>query len=95
MEKDYEKGYTRGANHKCNSEPGGVRLRADFRLHTRADREFSYAGDASYYFADDVDGLTNAGIRIGPVTTHNKFDLEEFKALRRTAKKQDIFGSPA
>ena len=32
-------------------EPGGAWLRADFRLHTKADRRFSDAGDASYYFA--------------------------------------------
>ncbi len=69
-------------------------LRADFHLHTRADREFSYAGDADYYLSNYVDALHSAGIEIGVITNHNKFDLDEFKALRKTALKKGIFLLP-
>ena len=32
-------------------------LRADFHLHTRADKEFSYSGDDEYYLSNYVDAL--------------------------------------
>jgi len=69
---------------------GAQWIRADFHLHTRADREFKYAGDDSYYNSNYVDALEKAQIRLGVVTNHNKFDFEEFKALRKTAQKKGI-----
>ncbi|MCB2262524.1 MAG: hypothetical protein LGR52_06230 [Candidatus Thiosymbion ectosymbiont of Robbea hypermnestra] len=69
-------------------------LRADFHLHSRADREFRYDGDDSHYFSSYVAALETAGIRVGVITNHNKFDVDEFEALRKTAKKRQIFLLP-
>lgn len=69
---------------------GAQWVRADFHLHTRADREFKYAGDDNFYNSNYVDALENANIRLGVITNHNKFDFDEFKALRKTAQKKGI-----
>lgn len=69
---------------------GAQWIRADFHLHTRADREFKYAGDDNFYNSNYADALEKAGIRLGVITNHNKFDFEEFKALRKTAQKRGI-----
>jgi len=69
---------------------GAQWVRADFHLHTRADREFKYAGDVNFYNSNYVDALENANIRLGVITNHNKFDFDEFKALRKTAQKKGI-----
>lgn len=69
---------------------GAQWLRADFHLHTRADREFEYAGDVNSYNSNYVEALEKAGIRLGVITNHNKFDFDEFKALRKTAQKKGI-----
>lgn len=69
---------------------GAQWIRADFHLHTRADREFKYVGDDNFYNSSYVDALEKAGIRLGVITNHNKFDFEEFKALRKTARKRGI-----
>ncbi len=75
--------------------PHGSRwLRTDFHLHTRADKEFSYTGDDNYYYSGYVDALKSAGIGAGVITNHNKFDWDEFKALRKTARKNGIFLLP-
>jgi chromosome segregation protein len=74
-----------------NQFPQGAEwIRADFHLHTKADKEFQYSGEESYYNSTYVDALENAGIRLGVITNHNKFDCEEFKALRATARKRHI-----
>ena len=69
---------------------GAEWLRADFHLHTKADREFKYEGDAALFNGSYVDALEKAGIRLGVITNHNKFDAAEFKSLRSTAKKKGI-----
>lgn len=69
---------------------GAQWIRADFHLHTRADREFKYAGDANFYNSSYVAALEKAQIRLGVITNHNKFDCAEFKALRKTAQKKGI-----
>ncbi|CAM5206663.1 hypothetical protein OURE66S_01090 [Oligella ureolytica] len=61
-------------------------LRADFHLHTRADREFKYVGEDNSFVSDYVTALEKANIRLGVITNHNKFDFNEFKALRKAAK---------
>lgn len=71
-------------------EHGAQWVRADFHLHTRVDREFRYTGDDNFYNSNYVDALVKAGIQLGVITNHNKFDCEEFKALRQTAKKRGI-----
>ena len=75
--------------------PQGSRwLRADFHLHTMADKEFSFTGEADYYYSDYVQALTDAGIDVGVITNHNKFDFHEFKALKKTAGKKGVFLLP-
>lgn len=69
---------------------GSTWVRADLHLHTKADKEFKYAGDANYYTSGYVDALEKAGIRLGVITNHNKFDVEEYKALRIAARKKEI-----
>lgn len=53
-------------------------IRADFHLHTKQDKEFKY--DGSDYVSDYTNELIKNGIRVGVITNHNKFDLDEYKA---------------
>ena len=69
---------------------GAEWVRVDFHLHTRADREFEYSGDENYFNSHYVDALEVAGVRLGVITNHNKFDFEEFKSLRATGRKRKI-----
>jgi chromosome segregation protein len=73
---------------------GSMWVRADFHLHTMADKEFSYTGDQNFFVSDYIAGLKKAGIRVAVVTNHNKFDRDDFKALAKTAKKEEIFVLP-
>lgn len=82
-----------GNANASNDKPfssGAEWVRADFHLHTRADREFRYAEDAARFNGAYVDALENAGIRLGVITNHNKFDVDEFRSLRSTARKKGI-----
>ena len=72
---------------------GSQWVRADFHLHTDADREFSTNG-AERYHQTYIEKLRSAGIRVGLITNHNKFDFGEFKTLRRKAKREGIFLMP-
>jgi hypothetical protein len=36
-----------------------------------------------------MDALEKAGIRLGVITNHNKFDFEEYKSLRAAARKRE------
>ncbi|WP_321419719.1 AAA family ATPase [uncultured Desulfobacter sp.] len=65
-------------------------LRTDFHLHTKADKEFKFTGEDNRFVSDYIEGLKNAGIRVGAITNHNKFDASEFKALRKNACKNAI-----
>lgn len=69
-------------------------LRADFHLHTKADKEFMYSGIESEFNGHYVDKLVAEGISIGVITNHNKFDREEYKLLRKAALKKDIWLLP-
>ena len=69
-------------------------IRADFHLHTRRDREFKDTGNEQDFVARYTAALKNADIRVGVITNHNKFDSDEFKALRKAAKKENIFLLP-
>lgn len=73
---------------------GGRWVRADFHLHTRRDKEFEDAGTEQDFVARYVVALKQADIRVGVITNHNKFDRDEFKALRKTARKEDIYLMP-
>lgn len=71
-------------------EHGAQWVRADFHLHTRADKEYRYDGDGDRFIAAYIDALEAAGIRLAVITNHNKFDANEFKALRKRARKAEI-----
>jgi len=59
-------------------------------LHTKADKEFKYLGDINAFNGAYIDALEKADIRLGVITNHNKFDLQEYKSLRAAAKKREI-----
>ncbi len=73
---------------------GSVWLKADFHLHTKADKEFKYAGEANNFIKEYIEELKKNNVGIGIITNHNKFDLEEYKALRKKAVKEDIYLLP-
>lgn len=75
-------------------ETGLQYVRADFHLHTCKDKEFIYCGEQNSFVNDYVSALKNANINVGVITNHNKFDKEEYKAIRKAARKQDIFILP-
>lgn len=69
-------------------------VRCDFHLHTRKDKEFKYSGENNSFVTEYISCLKNKNIKIGVITNHNKFDLDEYKALRKAGRKQDIFILP-
>ncbi|WP_275555773.1 TrlF family AAA-like ATPase [Mixta sp. Marseille-Q2659] len=69
---------------------GSCWVKVDFHLHTNADKEFRYEGEPDEYINSYVSALENAGIGMGIITNHNKFDLDEFKQIKRKAKKKGI-----
>ena len=73
---------------------GSTWLRADFHLHTMVDKEFSYDDDKNKFINAYIEALKKAEIRVGAITNHNKFDLDEFKTLYKNALKEDIFLLP-
>lgn len=75
-------------------ESGLSYIQADFHLHTHKDKEFRYSGEQNSFVKDYVSGLKQAGINLGILTNHNKFDKDEYVAIRKAAKKEDIFILP-
>lgn len=75
-------------------ENGMAWLRADFHLHTKADKEFMYSGTPEDFNGEYVNRLVDEGISVGVITNHNKFDRDEYKSLRKSAKKQGIWLLP-
>ena len=73
---------------------GSQWMRADFHLHTQKDKEFKYSEAPQDFVAAYINALKQANIRVGVITNHNKFDRDEFKSLRRAAKKEDIYLMP-
>lgn len=73
---------------------GATWLRADFHLHTNKDKEFLYSGAPMEYYDRYIVHLVAEKIQIGVITNHNKFDKEEFKELRKKAKKENIWLLP-
>jgi hypothetical protein len=69
---------------------GSVWLRADFHLHTKADKEFAYSGNENDFTSAYIDKLIEQDIRVGVITNHNKFDKGEFVALKKNAKEKGI-----
>ena len=75
-------------------ESGLEFLRADFHLHTQKDKEFSYSGEPNDFVKSYILALKQANISVGVITNHNKFDKDEYKALKRAASKEKIFILP-
>lgn len=73
---------------------GSTWCRADFHLHTKADKQFDYKGEENSFLNDYVAKLKQEGINVGVITNHNKFNKEEFVNLRKKARKEDIFLLP-
>lgn len=69
---------------------GAQWLRADFHLHTKADDEFDYNRNENDFCRLYVKQLKSQNINIGLITNHNKFDKNEFVALRKKALKEGI-----
>lgn len=65
-------------------------LRADFHLHTKADKEFLYRNDENDFCRLYIEKLKEHNINVGVVTNHNKFDKNEFIALKKNALKESI-----
>jgi len=73
---------------------GSTWERADFHLHTRADKEFEYHGEDNSFVTNYVEKLKEKNIRIGIITNHNKFDKDEFTALKKKARNEEIYLIP-
>ncbi len=71
-------------------EYGSAWVRGDFHLHTKADKEFKYGGDENAFVGAYIEKLEAAGVGLGVITNHNKFDMGEFKALRKAGRKRGI-----
>jgi ABC-type lipoprotein export system ATPase subunit len=74
---------------------GSVWLKTDFHLHTKADKEWEKTEREDPLFLQKyIEQLKNTNTSIGVITNHNKFDLEEYKNLRKKAKKENIYLLP-
>ena len=73
---------------------GSTWLKADFHLHTKADKEFKYEGEKSQFLNVYISKLKENGINVGIITNHNKFDLDEYKELKKRALKDEIYLLP-
>ncbi|GAB1453623.1 hypothetical protein MASR2M47_36790 [Draconibacterium sp.] len=70
---------------------GATWLRADFHLHTKADNEFDIKGFEENEFCRlYVEKLKEQNVNVGVITNHNKFDKNEFVALRKKALKEGV-----
>lgn len=75
-------------------ENGSEIVRIDCHLHTEKDKEFSYTGDPDWYVSNYVEALEAQNIKIGIITNHNKFDLDEYKKIKKAASKKSILILP-
>lgn len=73
---------------------GSAWLKADFHLHTCADKQFKYTGEKNGFIKGYIAKLKGQSINIGVITNHNKFDKDEFNNLRKKALKEEIFLLP-
>ena len=75
-------------------ENGATWLRADFHLHTKADNAFAYTGDPNFFATKYIEQLKSEEIQVAVITNHNKFDLAEFRELRKNAEREEIYLLP-
>lgn len=69
---------------------GSTWLRADFHLHTKADKAFVYSGLDNDFVKLYVEQIVAQNIGIGVITNHNKFDKGEFVALKNKGLSNNI-----
>jgi len=70
-------------------------LRADFHLHTKSDTEFKrFNGTDSEFTSQYIAQLKRQDIAVGVVTNHNKFNKEEFSAMKKAADAENIYLLP-
>lgn len=73
---------------------GSTWMRADFHLHTKADKQFIYKGEENSFLNEYVAKLKEQSINVGVITNHNKFSKNEFVNLRKKARKEEVFLLP-
>lgn len=73
---------------------GSKWVRFDCHLHTKSDKEFKYNDSENEYIDSYVSKLKESNISVGVITNHNKFNLDEYKVLKKKAKKEEIFILP-
>ncbi len=73
---------------------GSVWVKADFHLHTKADKEFTYKCEDNHFVKNYIIKLQEQKIRVGVITNHNKFDRNEYNALAKLARKNEILLLP-
>ncbi|MCI5145533.1 MAG: PHP domain-containing protein, partial [Candidatus Electrothrix sp. AR3] len=84
QEKKKYKGFVNGSNW----------LKADFHLHTQADKEFKYTKAGNDFINNYVARLKEQNIHIAAITNHNTFAKDEFIHLRKKAKQEEILLLP-
>ena len=83
------------ANENNIFKNGSIWLKADFHLHTKADKEFKkYTGTDSNFIREYIEELKKTDVGIGIITNHNKFDKREFVELENKAKRDNIWLLP-
>ena len=75
-------------------EHGSTWVRADFHLHTAADKEFERPAAGLSFKKAYVQRLLQEDVGLGVITNHNKFDRGEFRSLRKAANKHGIYLLP-
>ncbi len=70
---------------------GSQWLKVDFHLHTKADKEFVYKDEENEFIKKYIEKLKENEINIGVITNHNKFDLVEYRRLKKKSKKEEIY----
>ena len=73
---------------------GSAWLKADFHLHTKADKEFKYSDEENQFINIYIQKLKENSVSIGAITNHNKFDCEEYKEIRKKAFRDEIYLLP-
>lgn len=75
-------------------EHGAAWVRADFHLHTQADREFKSQDRGDDFGGAFIARLLQEQVCVGVLANHNKFDWQEFKTLRKQGRETGIFLLP-
>ncbi len=75
-------------------ENGSTWVRADFHLHTKSDKEFAFNETENSFVGTYITKLIEQNIRVGVITNHNKFDYNEYKALSKKARRNEIYLLP-